>query len=177
MSAPAWFLALQTRGLTVWWEGERVRCSAPPGVLTAADRQLLATHRDKLRTWLRHHAVPAPCLQHTPWPPDPVMGPLRQCQQCPQVWHVPCPCGAVQWRWVALTETWRCDVCDTWYGQRVCQHPQVVVHGPRQLCQHPACGRMVFAPCPQCRGRDWQRAATSNTHWTCTQCQTVWSAE
>jgi hypothetical protein len=185
MSAPTWFRTLQTRGLTIWWEGERVRCRAPHGVLTTADRQRLALHRTDLRTWLREHSVPAPDVpqppapwpHQTPWPPEPALGPLRQGQQCPRVWYVPCPCGAVHWQWVACTETWRCGVCDTWYGQPVCQHPQVIVHGPRRLCQERTCGRMVFAACPQCGGQDWQRAATSNAHWTCTQCQTVWSED
>jgi pyochelin synthetase len=41
---------LRARGITLWLDGERVRCRAPKGHLTASDRSLLTVHRTALVT-------------------------------------------------------------------------------------------------------------------------------
>lgn len=119
---------LHARGITLWLEGEHVRCRAPKGSLTTADQGLLTAHRAALVTWLRQQAaLEAPgasrlvppglvCPPHVPYDPIPSQGPLRQCQMCPHVWSVACACGSTQWRLQTATETWCCRSCGTGYA-------------------------------------------------------------
>jgi hypothetical protein len=134
MTVPTLLRILCARGITLWWDGDWVRCRAPKGYLTASDQALLTAHRTALITWCRQHtagegtpdagrALPEPpCPPHVPYTPRPSDGPLRQCQTCPHVWYVPCACGQAQWQFDVETETWCCRACGVWYAPQVTPH-------------------------------------------------------
>jgi hypothetical protein len=128
MTVPTLVRILQARGITLWLDGERVRGRVLKGRLTASDPALLTAHRTTLVTWLRQQTAgegsadpgttlpEPPCPPHVPYEPLPSEGPLRQCQTCPHVWYVACPCGDTHWQWYVETETWCCRACGAWYG-------------------------------------------------------------
>jgi hypothetical protein len=108
MTVPTLVRLLQARGILLWLDGEQIRGRVLQGPLTRSDRALLTAHRTALLTWLRQQtagegaadcgtALPEPpCPPHIPYAPLPSDGPLRQCQTCPSVWYVTCPCGSIQ---------------------------------------------------------------------------------
>jgi amino acid adenylation domain-containing protein len=57
VSTPALIETLRRRGITLWFEGERLRFRAPKGALTAADRAELSARRDEVCRHLRATAA------------------------------------------------------------------------------------------------------------------------
>lgn len=65
MSCVELLLELRNRGARVYLQEDRLRVSAPPGVLTEEIRQELKSHRDELVVWLKRQSgvrVPRPTL-------------------------------------------------------------------------------------------------------------------
>ena len=130
MTVPTLVQILQARGITLWLDGDQVRCRAPKGPWTASDQALLTAYRTTLTTWCRQQlagegaadpggALPEPpCPPHVPYVPLTSEGPLRQCQTCPHVWYLGCTCGHTHWQFHVETETWCCRACGTWYGEQ-----------------------------------------------------------
>jgi hypothetical protein len=128
MTVPTLVRILQARGILLWLDGEQIRGRVLQGPLTRSDRALLTAHRTALLTWLRQQtagegaadcgtALPEPpCPPHIPYAPLPSDGPLRQCQTCPSVWYVTCPCGSIHWQLPVEVETWYCRACGVRYG-------------------------------------------------------------
>jgi hypothetical protein len=131
MTVPTLVQILQARRIMLWLDGDRVRCRAPKGHLTASDQALLTAHRATLITWCRQHTAgeraadpggvlpEPPCPPHIPYAPLPSEGPLRQCQTCPHVWAVACECGSSQWQLHVEAETWGCCACGAWYEHQL----------------------------------------------------------
>src|SRR5215217_6765194 len=94
MSARTLMMALAARGVHLEARGDRLHYRAPRGVLTAADRAALATHKAELLAALVEPRPPLPrgfthwCAGAHPFP-TPLPPKVARCSRCMAPWRRP----------------------------------------------------------------------------------------